>query len=44
MLLSTLATRPNARAAAQKPMTSQSAGSLYRLTIWIGSAAASSRL
>ena len=42
--LRTLATRPNASAAAQKPAISRSAGSVNGRTFWIGSLAASIRL
>ena len=44
MELRTLATRPNASAAAQKPAISRSAGSVNGRTFWIGSLAASIRL
>jgi hypothetical protein len=44
MVLSTLATRPNASAPAQKPAISRSAGSLKGLTLWTGSLAESTRL
>jgi len=42
--LMTLPTRPNARAAAQKPAISRSAGSANGRTRWTGSVADSSRL